>query len=394
VGGRRAVGISVVWVALAFLGDGLTALVLPTALGDRADAATAIGLISFAGLGLAVIVQPFAGRLSDALRGRLDRRWFIAIFAVPVVLGLVPVAADAPLPAVAAAYLLVMVAASAVQAGQQTLIPEHAPRPWQGRAASLKTAFDIGGAFVAFLVLGLLLEAGGVPSAVVVVAIVLILSVALLLWAVPRDAPAGPAPVARGSLVGLPAGFWRPVLSRFLFLFGVYAVGRFLLLLVADRVGIPPERAAAETGGMLALFTVTTAVAALALGPVVDRVGRRPLMVGGALIAAAGTALFIIPAGLAGALAAGLLMSLGTAAFTTANWAALTELTPVTDAGRLLGIANIGTGGAAACAGLLGPSIDAAGFTPALLVASVAIVASLAPIARPLRAARMEASTT
>ncbi|HET9083822.1 MAG TPA: hypothetical protein VFN41_05405 [Candidatus Limnocylindrales bacterium] len=55
MGWRLAVGVTVMWVALAFLGDGLASLVLPALLASNPDRATAIGLISFAGLGLAVM---------------------------------------------------------------------------------------------------------------------------------------------------------------------------------------------------------------------------------------------------------------------------------------------------------------------------------------------------
>ena len=105
---------------------------------------------------------------------------------------------------------------------------------------------------------------------------------------------------------------------------------------------------------------------------------REPLSIGAAVVI--------------GAVVAGILMAIGTAAFTTANWAALTGSTPATVAGRLMGMANVGTGGAAACAGLLGPSIDAFGFTPALVVATVSILVSLAPIARPQRSTLPERS--
>jgi MFS family permease len=391
MGWRLAVGISVMWVALAFVGDGLASLVLPALLASNADTATAIGLISFVGLGLAVAAQPIAGSLSDRWRDDLDRRWFIALLVVPTILGLVALAAARSVPAVAVAFIVVVVAASGVQAGQQTLIPEAVPSGQRGRAASLKTAFDIGGAFVAFVVLGAVLEAGGVAAAAAVTAIVVVGGLAVMTVTVAPCVPATRAPkVPRPDASrprAIPIGFWELVASRFLFLFGIYAVGRFLLLLVADRVAVPADTAVAETGGLLALFTLTTAGAALALGPAVDRIGRRRLAVVGAATGAAGVALFVAPAGLAGVIVAGTLMSIGTAAFSTANWAALTDLAPPADAGRLMGLANVGTGGAAAAAGLVGPVIDAWGFAPALLVATVATVLSLVPIARshPLR---------
>ena len=393
MGWRLAVGVSVLWVALAFLGDGLASLVLPALLASTPDPATAIGLISFAGLGLAVVAQPIVGSLSDRWRDRLDRRGFIALLVVPTILGLVALAAAHSVPAVAVAFVVVVVAGSGVQAGQQTLIPEAVPAGQRGRAASLKTAFDIGGAFVAFVVLGTVLEGVGVGAAAGVTAIVLVGALTMMTLSVPATRGSGdrrPTPPRRR----IPMGFWELVASRFLFLFGIYAVGRFLLLLVADRLGIPADSAVAETGGLLALFTLTTAGVALALGPAVDGIGRRRLAVAGAGTGAAGVAMFLAPAGLAGVIVAGTLMSIGTAAFSNANWAALTDLAPPAEAGRLMGLANVGTGGAAAAAGLVGPAIDAWGFAPALVVAVVAIVLSLVPIARSHPVRTMEGAIT
>jgi MFS family permease len=394
VGSRLAVGISATWAALAFLGDGLTSLVLPAVLAGMPDPATSIGLISFAGLGLALVVMPLAGRVSDCLRRRVDRRAFMAVAAIPALIGLAILAVSDGRPwLAAAAYLVAILAASAIQASLQTLIPEHVQKPRRGRAASLKTAFDIGGAFVAFLLLGWALEASGIAGAAVASAGVLLLALVLVFVWVPR--PVGVSahePV--GEPASTPSGFWPLVLSRFLFLLGIYVVGRFMLLLVAFRLDVPAASAAAETGGILATFTLLTAVTALSFGPLVDRLGRRRVMVAGVLLAAVGTASFLPDVGLYGVLIAGGLMSVGTAAFATANWAALTDLSPPQDAGRLMGLANLGTGGAAACAGLVGPSIDTWGFTPALVFATTAVVVALAPVARIVPIHRMEESTT
>jgi MFS family permease len=213
----------------------------------------------------------------------------------------------------------------------------------------------------------------------------------MLIVLVPAATPR-PRSVSSAPLL-VPGGFWQLILARFLFLFGVYAVGRFLLLLVADRLAVPAASAATETGGLLALFTLITAAAALVLGRFIDQLGRRRVMAGGALLAAAGTALFVPEVGLAGVVLAGTLMSIGTAAFASANWAAVTDLSPAVDSGRLLGLANFGTGGAAAVAGLLGPSIDLWGFTPALVFATLGMVAALVPLARPIRTSRLEPTT-
>lgn len=375
---RLLLGISVLWIPLAFLFDGVTVLVLPLRLGGDA---TSLGLISVVGLGIGAALQPFAGWASDRIRGRIDRRIFIALAVAPALLGLVLLVGTAGVTAAVIGYVLVQAGASAIQAGQQTLIPEHVKHRQRGRAAGLKAAFDVGGSFVAFLVIGMLLAQGQLLGAAVVTALVLVVGVALVLVLVPSVKP---TPMKPTRALSLPPGLVPLILARLLFLFGTYAVGRFLVLLVGQRMGLPIDRAADEAGSLLALFTLATAAGALAFGRLADARRRRDVMVLGSLVAAAGILLLVPNAGIVALIAGGLLMSAGTAAFVTANWAATTDVVPASEAGRLMAMANLGTGLAAAAAGMLGPLIDASGFTPALVIAAIASgLATLPLVAMP-----------
>lgn len=376
-GFRLLLGVSVVWVPLAFLFDGVTVLVLPLRLeGD----AGRLGLVSLVGLGAAAGLQPVAGWLSDQFRGQIERRLFLVVGAVGALVGVWALAGSPGIVTAVVAYVIVQLGATALQAAQQTLIPEYVPGGQRGRAAGLKAAFDVGGAFLAFTVLGAVLSGGSLVPAAAVVTAVLLAGVAAVLLLVPPLPRADSVTAQRSVPLELPAGLARLIASRFLFLFATYAVGRFLVLLVSERLGSAPGRAVDEAGWLLAMFTLVTALAAVPLGWVADRVPRRGLMAAGSLVAAGGVLVLVPAAGLPGVAAGGLLMSLGTAAFVTGNWAATTALVPAGEAGRLMAIANFGTGLAAAAAGALGPLIEASGFVPALLVAAAASVASVGPL--------------
>jgi MFS family permease len=374
---RLLFGITVLWIPLAFLFDGVTVLMLPLRVGG--DAAQ-LGLVSFLGLAIAAGFQLVAGTLSDRYRERLDRRLFLASAAAPALLGLWILAGGTGLVAAVVGYVVLQLGASAMQAAQQTLIPEHVDPAARGRASGLKGAFDVGGAFLAFAVLGTILATGELSPAAIVVTGLVVAAIAFVLVLVPRTRG---VPPATGSWQALTPGLVPLVVARFLFLFGTYAVGRFLVLLVAERLEIAPERAVDEAGWLLALFTLATAAAAVPVGWLADRRSRRDLMIGGAVVAAGGILLLVPPAGLPGVLAGGLVMSLGTAAFVTANWAATTAVVPAPEAGRLMAIANLGTGLAAAAAGILGPLIAGSGFAPALLLAAVASAAAVVPLLNP-----------
>jgi MFS family permease len=160
-------------------------------------------------------------------------------------------------------------------------------------------------------------------------------------------------------------------------------------------VGVSPEQAVADAGWLLALFTLTTAVVAVPIGLLADSRASRDLMIAGSILATAGILVLLPAAGLVGVAAGGLLMSLGTAAFVTGNWAATTAIVSAPESGWLMAVANLGTGAAAAAAGALGPLIEGSGFPPALLIAAVASAAATMPLLdrATARASRRETRT-
>jgi MFS family permease len=82
------------------------------------------------------------------------------------------------------------------------------------------------------------------------------------------------------------------------------------------------------------------------------------MMLFGALVSAGGALLLIWAASAWQILFFGSLLSVGSAAFVSANWAMTADIVPKEEAGRFFRLANIGTAGAAAAAGLFGPLVD------------------------------------
>jgi Na+/melibiose symporter-like transporter len=259
----------------------------------------------------------------------------------------------------------VQVTISIAQAGQQGLIPDLVSTERRGVAAGWKGLSDVGGASLGFVVLGSLLESGGVTAALLVAGVLLAVTYAVMLLLVderfrrsePRSGAASNVSFASAYRIVLPrdAAFVRLVMARFSFLLGIFGVGRFFLFFVEERLGL----GAAEAGAMLGVFAVVTVVASLPVGWLADRYGRLPIMRVGVVLAVVGVG-SLIPAGsVTLVLLAGGFMALGSAAFGAANWAATTDVVTDGEAARLMGLANFGTAGAAAAAGLLGPLIDA-----------------------------------
>jgi MFS family permease len=392
---RLLIGVNVFWLALSLLLDGLNTLVLPyhlLGLVDEANQATVLGLITFVGLAAAA-VQPLAGSVSDRNRTRWSRRGVIGLGVLLALPALALFGLAGGVIVALLGYLLVQIAAGVAQAGQQALLPDLIATNRRGLAAGIKGFMDVVGATLGFVVLGQLLGGGGTTPALLVIAAALVLLLLLTVLLAPERARPAACTVRVGIAdafrfdVRQHRAFASLIASRFLFLLGTYAVGRFFLFFVADRLALEPNAAAAEAGALLAGLGLTTALAALPAGWAADRIGRVPLMVAGAGLSAAGVLLLMTASSSATILLFGGLMALGSAAFSAANWALTADLAPPAEAARFLGLANLGTAGAAATAGLFGPLVDwangrdhGAGYTALVALAIVAFVTSMAPL--------------
>ena len=390
---RLLLGISVFWLGLSMLSDGLNTLVLPSNLFNfttDANRATTLGLVTFVGLLVGLFIQPIAGAFSDQLHARWGRRGTIGLGVTLMLATLIVFGFAQSLVAVFLSYSMIQVSANLAQAAQQGFIPDLVPAQLRGTAAGLKGFMDVGGALLGFAVLGQLLVDGQTGPAIFAIAAVL--TVTLVLTLVLVREPQHPF-VPMSTRVTLADAFrldlrqHRPfawlIGSRFLFLLGTYAVGRFFLFFVADRLGLDSGRAAEEAGALLAGLTLITVLAAPLTGWMADRWGRLPLMLSGAALSALGVILLIWAETNISILLFGGLMALGSAAFAGANWALTADLVPPAEAARFFGLANIGTAGAAAAAGLFGPLVDwangnapGAGYSAIFVLSALAFLAS------------------
>lgn len=390
---RLLIGISVFWVALSMFSDGVTTLLLPAVLLGRIDdgsKATVLGLLTFAGLIAGMLVQPVAGVWSDRLRSFWGRRGTLGAGTLLLV-GALALFLAPGLLFIAVGYLVAQVAAGIAQASQQGFLPDLVPQESRGLAAGLKGAADIGGGMIGFVVLGQLMGGGTLAPALLAIGGALILAFLLTVFLVrePRqrahttvDPIPRPADTFRVDLRRHRTFAWL-VVSRFLFLLGTFAVGRFLLYFVADTLALDAATASEQAGTLLPGLGLVTVIASLPAGWASDRFGRRPLMIAGATLGALGALLMIWAATAVQILIFGSLMSLGTATFVGANWALTADVVPKERAAHFFGLANVGTAGATAAAGLFGPLVDWAnaahpggGYTVLFSLAAFAFVVS------------------
>jgi MFS family permease len=363
----QLLGITILWLPLSMLFDGLNALLLPAyilGLVQEDMQGTVLGAITFSGLLLGMLVQPLIGVLSDRWYPRWGRRPVIVagvIFLLPLLFLLSP---DASLPLLLAAYLLIQIAGNIIQTGVQAFIPDRIPRTERGLAAGIKNLMDIGGAMLVFLLLAQFFSQGQPELVTPIIGGVLLVTF-LLTMALVRERDRQKESQQQVSLTAAfrinlreHRAFAWLVVSRFLFLLGTYVVGRFLLFFTAERLNLNVDAAGEQTAVILSMLTLIAVLCAPIAGWLADRVGRLPLMLLGAGASALGVLLLMAANSAVQMLLFGSLMSVGSALFAASNWALAADLVPRAEAARFLALANFGTAGAAAAAGLFGPLID------------------------------------
>ncbi|HKY53351.1 MAG TPA: MFS transporter [Anaerolineales bacterium] len=396
--GRLLAGISIFWLALSMLFDGINTLVLPfqlSTLTDGQSQATALGLLTFIGLMAGALIQPIAGSVSDRYRTMVGRKGMVGIGVLLSLASLAFFILSNNLTAIAISYLAIQVSGNVAQAGQQGLLPDLVQDRRRGLASGLKGFMDIGGAMLGFVFLGQLLGSGRPSLAVGVIAVILLLTYLAATLLTPEDRPGNQ--IIPHRRIGLKQifqidptrekDFIRLLIARFLFLLGIYATGRFLLFFVAERLGLETNQAAEQAGRLLAALALITVLASPIAGWLADRAGRLRLMVTGSVLGAISALLLVWADNSSRILLFGGLMSIGSAAFAGGSWALIADLAPKDESARYFGLANFSTVGAAACAGLFGPVIDwvervspGNGYSILFIGAALAFLASAIPV--------------
>jgi MFS family permease len=331
---------------------------------------SAVGLISVVGVGLAVLVQPVAGRVSDAWRGDDTRRPFILTGLALLAPGIVVFGLGSHFVFVLAGFVLMQFATNIAQAAFQALIPDLVETDQRGAASGIKNMLSVTGAAVGLLGGQAIKSVTGSTWLVLLYLGVLIGTTGLLTvhWT-PKSSSRSierPSSIRAALDVREMLGEFRQTLTdhrlfrlavftQFFFLLGCYPAQRFLLLFLRDRFGEGVERRA-SVGVVFAILLAV--IAALLAGAVSDKTGRKPVLMFSVIIGSIGLILIGFSPSLSFAALAGGLIAIGLGAFQAANWALINDDLPEGQSASTLGVANIATAGAGTLAGLFGPLAD------------------------------------
>lgn len=372
---RHYVIMNVYWFGLAFMWNALHPIILPALLLRFVPDAlknTYLGGMTFAGLILAMIIQPLSGAWSDRLRSRWGRRrpWMVA-GTVATLLVLAGMNAAGGFWALLITYLLLQSVSNMAHGPAQGLIPDLVPPERRGLASGYKNLFDMAGLIVASLIAGNLMGQDNPSLAFAIIGAILAVCTLTTVLGTPEaagaaavpTAAANPSPSARaswrdrvlGAIREYPDYAWL-IASRFLILLGIYAVQTFAQYFIRDRLAV--ANAPEVTGNLMATIGVALTALVFPAGWLSDRVGRRMLNIGAGLLAAFGIFLLLFVSNVPSLYAVGAVIGVATGIFVSVNWALATDLIPVEKAGLYMGLTNIATAGSASVSRLGGPLID------------------------------------
>lgn len=361
------------WVGLSFKWNALHPIILPAVLLNYVPDArknTYLGLLTFVGLLLAMIIQPLAGAISDGWSSRWGRRRPLMVIGTLldfVFLSLLAWAGN--LTWLIIGYIGLQFSSNIAQGPAQGLLPDRVPPEQLGVASAWKNVIDMSSLIIASLLAGRLLDAETRDPTLIMAVLIATIAISTA-WTVFGTPEASSSFHGRGKderssalsrhlfrldLRSNSAYGWL-IAERGLFLLGIYGVQAFAQYYLQDvlRVADPPK----QTGDLLAVLTLSLVALVLVGGWLTDTFGAKRSLYLASVLAAGGMALMLIPRDMPGLMLFGGILGAGIGLFLTANWALANRLAPAEEAGKYLGLTNLATAGSGALARLEGPALD------------------------------------
>jgi len=367
--------ITIFGFALAALWSSLHSIILPLRLLDfvaESEKNTYLGLLTFAGLILAMLVQPIAGALSDRSGfGWGRRRPYVLLGAALAVLLLPGIGLYNSFIVILVVYCLLQITCNIAQGPYQAFIPDLVPEGKRGVASGVKGFLEILGGLILVRLIAYFMGhyfAGEGSSwlwlSLATLSIVLLGTMLVTVLTVKERPGTG------GSQLPLLPALYKSfkidakaspdfilfLVSRLLIFMAMATLQTFALYFLMDVVGV--ANPAEATGDLLIVVGICLVVVVYPAGRLSDRIGRRPVVVSSGLLGALGILLLFFAHSYGSMMFCGGLLGISTGAFMSSNWALATDLVPKGEEARYLGLTNVATAGGAALARLIGLAMD------------------------------------
>jgi Na+/melibiose symporter-like transporter len=367
--------ITIFGLALSALWGSLHSVIMPVRLLDfvaESQKNTYLGLLTFTGLILAMVIQPVAGAISDRSSfswGR--RRPYILLGGVLTLFFLFGIGYAQSYAALFAIYCLLQIASNTAQGPYQAFIPDLVAEEKRGLASGVKNLVEVVGGVAVLYFMGrfmsrYLTDGGSFWLWLALGALAIIwLGTMLATVLMVRERPGGgdsrfslrPALSPSFKIEARTSrNFALFLVSRFLILIAFIILQRYALYFLMDVVGVTDP--AAVTADLLIVVGVCSLAAAYPAGRLSDRVGRRLVIMASGLLGALGIVVLFFSSSYIQVMFCGALLGIAFGAFMSANWALATELVTKGGEARYLGLTNLATAGAGALVGLMGLVID------------------------------------
>jgi len=321
-----------------------------------------LGLVVSLSTAAGITVNIFSGVLSDNIQLRWGRRWpYILLGALLTSLALL---APALLPiaviTAVSSYLMMQIFTNLSAGSYQPLLPDVIQEKQRGEASGFQGLMTLIGSALGFGLSGYLVGAGEMGYALVSMSATFVVTAILTIRTIrgPDRFPLGPTPISIGKAAReifrprtVVISFFWLVLGCFLIFMGSAGLTFFEAYYFESILGFSdPYYAVAITGLVILMVAMFSSVV---FGKLSDRVGRRNLIIGAALVA--GVATFFIPfltnfyvflvfASLVGG-------PLGI--FNSVSFALAGDLSPREETGKYMAYSNLAVGGASVVATLV-----------------------------------------
>jgi len=358
------------WVGLSFMWNALHPIILPAVLLNFIPDVrknTYLGLLTFVGLIIAMIIQPLSGALSDGWASRWGRRRpLIVLGTLFDFLFLALLGWAGGLTWLFIGYVGLQFSSNVAHGPLQGLLPDRVPANQLGAASALKTFMDMFSLIIASLLAGRLLDAKTRDAALIMLVVmgVLAFSAVITILGTPEEPTHDRQRLDFHGFFDLfridfraNISYWWLIAERGLFLLGIFGVQAFAQYYLQDVIKVPdPPK---QTGDLMAALTIGLVVLVLVGGWLTDRFGAKRIIYIASFISTIGMLSMLMAHDMSGLTIMGSLLGAGIGLFLTANWALANALAPSEEAGKYLGLTNLATAGSGALARLEGPVLDA-----------------------------------
>ena len=379
--------LSVYWVAIGYLWTSLGGLILPdlvVQLVGEAHKGAALATLEGIGSLMAVVWQPVAGAISDRTRTRFGRRRpFIVAGTIGDVIFLIGLALSGSYWLVVIFYFLLQTASNTAQGPYQGLMPDVVPESQRGIASGYYGISNVVGLLAGTVGAGVILAHTNRTVTILSICALLLLTMLPTVLLIPDRAE---RTVGQFESVGhalrttfatplrYPTFMWL-MASRLLILMGLVGIQSFVFFYFRN-VFFHGNRQDTITASytLQGLVIVSAFLISLPAARASDRLGRRPFILVGGLLGAAGVLMLIfshyqlvptqileplartlkVPQLAAQATLVGVLIGIGYGLFFSVDWAFIQDVIPPGEAGLFMGFSNIATAGSGVIARIVG----------------------------------------